>query len=128
MARGRRTARPAGGASRPDGGRRTVVGLALSIALIAGVLGFFPVRSWFDQRAETRDRQAELAAIEAQGDEYQDDIDRLETPEEVEHIAREKFGMVREGETAFQVAPQGVAAVDLPDTWPFVGADDWLNR
>ncbi|NLV53988.1 MAG: septum formation initiator family protein [Acidimicrobiales bacterium] len=123
-----RTGRRRADRDRPDPGRRTVVGVVLSVVLVAGVLGFFPVRAWFAQRAETRDKREELAAIEAQGDEYQDDIDRLETPEEVERIAREKFGMVRDGEKAFQVAPQGVAAVDLPDTWPFAGVDDWLNR
>jgi hypothetical protein len=36
--------------------------------------------------------------------------------------------MTRPGERPFRVLPPAVAPVELPDTWPFVGAEDWLNR
>ena len=52
----------------------------------------------------------------------------METPEAVEQIAREDYGLVRPGETAYQVLPEGAPPVDLPDAWPFTGAGDWLNR
>lgn len=58
----------------------------------------------------------------------EDRIDELETPDEVEHIARDSYGMVLPGEEAFRILPPAVAPVALPETWPFTGASDWLNR
>ena len=46
----------------------------------------------------------------------------------LEEIARRDHGMVKPGEQAFQIAPPAVAPVELPETWPFTGASDWLNR
>ena len=103
--------------------------LFLSVAVVGFLLvGVFPTRAWLAQRQEISARTAELDAVEAEQRDLEADVARLKTPEEVEHIAREEYGMTRPGETAFRLLPAAVAPVDLPDGWPFTGTEDWLNR
>ena len=49
-------------------------------------------------------------------------------PDEIERLAREEYGMVLPGEKPYRMLPAPEEPVDLPDTWPFTGAEDWLNR
>ncbi len=131
---GSSSARPASRASAkgrpaPRPRHRVVVGLLVSVVLVGFLLvGVFPTRAWLAQRDELSARHEELDALEAEQDDIQSQVDRLQTPEEIERIAREEYGMTRRDETAFRMLPGAVAPVDLPDTWPFTGADDWLNR
>lgn len=109
--------------------RRLGAGLVVSIVLVGFLLvGVFPTRTWLDQRSETAVAEERLARIRAEQADYEERVDELNTPEEVERQARETFGFVRPGETAYRVLPGGVDPVDLPDGWPFSGAEDWLNR
>jgi len=52
------------------------------------------------QVAEARDQLSDLGAENA---ELQADVEALQTPGEIEKLAREKLGYVRPGETAFVV-------------------------
>ncbi|HYI62855.1 MAG TPA: septum formation initiator family protein [Acidimicrobiales bacterium] len=105
------------------------VGLAVSFVLMLVLLvGVFPTRQWWAQRDELGQRREELARQQDESEQLEQRIATLRTEEEVERLAREEFGMVRPGEEAYQILPPPVAPVDLPDTWPFTGADDWLNR
>lgn len=109
--------------------RRLAVGMVVSVALVGFLLvGVFPTRAWLAQRDELSARKAELATLEEDQAAVDDDVSRLQTPEEIERIAREEYGMTRPGETPFRMLPGAVAPVDLPDTWPFTGTEDWLNR
>lgn len=113
----------------PRPGRRLAVGLVVSVVLVGFLLvGVFPTRAWLAQRRELSARQDELTALDEEQQAIEDDIAELATPERIERIAREEYGMVREDETPFRMLPGAVAPVDLPDTWPFTGAEDWLNR
>ncbi|HXH56011.1 septum formation initiator family protein [Iamia sp.] len=104
-------------------------GLVASVALVGFLLvGVFPTRDWLAQRDQTATQRAELDAVEDDQRRLEERIARLQTPEEVEQIAREEYGMARPGERPFRILPPAVAPVELPDTWPFVGAEDWLNR
>lgn len=118
------------GARRPGRpGRRIAAGLVVSVVMVGFLLvGVFPTRTWLAQRDETQDRQAELDRIRAEQAVQEERIEDLKDPEVIEQIAREEYGRVRPGERAFRIFPSAVPPVDLPDTWPFVGADDWLNR
>ncbi|WCO68428.1 septum formation initiator family protein [Iamia majanohamensis] len=101
----------------------------MSVVLVGFLLvGVFPTRAWLAQRDELSARHEELAALEQEQDAIEEQVERLQTQEEIERIAREEYGMTREDETAFRMLPGAVAPVDLPDTWPFTGTDDWLNR
>jgi cell division protein FtsB len=114
-------------ARRPFG--RMAAGLVVSVVLVGFLLvGVFPTRTWLAQREETKDRQAELDRIRAEQAVHEDRITELKDPDEIEAAARRDHGLTMPGETAIQMLPRPVPAVDLPDTWPFTGADDWLNR
>ncbi|QYG92122.1 hypothetical protein HC251_06490 [Iamia sp. SCSIO 61187] len=120
----RRHGRPA-----PRPGRRIAAGLVVSVVLVGFLLvGVFPTRTWLAQRDETRERQAELERIRAEQAVREDRVAELQDPDVVEQIAREKLGYVRPGEEAYRTLPPSVPPVDLPDSWPFTGAEDWLNR
>jgi len=109
---------------------RTALLVVVAAVVVVGFLliGVFPTRTWLAQRDEAAAREAELAELREEEAAYEERIVELETAEEIEQIAREEHGMVREGETPYRVLPPTVAPVELPDTWPFAGADDWLNR
>lgn len=125
----RRGSAPAGERRPHRPGRRAAVGLVVSVALVGFLLvGVFPTRDWLAQRDQTATQRAELDALEDDQRRLEQRIARLQTPEEVERIAREEYGMTRPGERPFRILPPAVAPVELPDTWPFVGAEDWLNR
>lgn len=122
-----RSRRPAARPPRP--GRRLAVGLGVSVVLVVVLLvGVFPTRDWLDQREQSRERQAELEASQAEQRQLEERIAELQTPEEIEAIGRDEYGLVRPGEEAYAILPESVPPVELPDTWPFVGAEEWLNR
>ncbi|CAN5747946.1 hypothetical protein BH24ACT4_BH24ACT4_07350 [soil metagenome] len=109
--------------------RRLAAGLLVSVVLVGFLLvGVFPSRAWLSQRDELSTRNAELAALEGEQAAIDDDVAELQTPEEIERIAREEYGMTRPEETPFRMLPGAVPPVDLPDSWPFTGTEDWLNR
>jgi cell division protein FtsB len=127
-AKGRAPAR-ATGRPAPRARGRVAAGLVVSVVLVGFLLiGVFPTRTWLAQREETQERQAELDRIRAEEAVHEERLDELDDPDEIEAIAREEHGLVRPGEDAYQMLPPAVPPVELPDTWPFTGADDWLNR
>ncbi|HEX7133353.1 MAG TPA: septum formation initiator family protein [Iamia sp.] len=110
-------------------GRRIAAGLVVSVVMVGFLLvGVFPTRTWLAQREETKERQAELDRIRAEQAVQEERVEQLYDPDVIEAIARDKYGLVRPGETPYQMLPRPVPPLDLPDTWPFTGADDWLNR
>jgi cell division protein FtsB len=110
-------------------GRRIAAGLAVSVVMVGFLLvGVFPTRTWLAQREETRDRQAELDRIRAEQAVQEERVAELQDPDVIEAEARDKYGLAQPGETVYQMMPSPGAPIDLPETWPFAGADDWLNR
>jgi cell division protein FtsB len=103
--------------------------MAASVVFVGFLLvGVFPTRTWLAQRDELGQREAELAAIRAEEAALEEQAETLQDPEEIERIAREEYGMVLPGEKPYRILPAPEEPVDLPDTWPFTGAEDWLNR
>lgn len=108
---------------------RLAAALAASVVVLGFLLvGVFPTRDWWAQRDERSHKKAELTSIGVDQRRLERRLALLETPEEVEHIAREEYGLSRPGETPFRLLPDPVAPVDLPERWPFTGTADWLNR
>ena len=56
-----------------------------------------------EQRTEISDYTADLDVLVAQNTDLRERLDALNTPIEIERLARERLGYVREGETAFVV-------------------------
>ena len=85
------------------------VGLVLLVAvvflLVAGLYPFRQLRTSSSDLARTR---AELEARQAERAELERRAERLEQPDEVERLARERFGLARKGEKVFVVVPDDV--------------------
>ena len=128
----------AGQVSTHDSRRATQVTLK-AVTLLSGVLTIVFLVSFFfsdrgiaelqQARHRVADLRGEISRLEAENARLRAEIESAKKSTwSVERIAREEFGMTRPGETAYRVLPPAVDAVDLPDSWPFTGADDYLNR
>src|SRR4051794_12279863 len=107
-----------------------LVGALVGSVLVVGFLlvAVFPTRTMLNQRSQTSQARSELTDLQASNRALQKRIDRLQTDDEIERIAREDYEMVRPGEEAYAILPRSENAVVLPDVWPFAGAADQLNR
>ncbi len=79
----------------------------------------FPTKTWLDQREALVDTEAELDAVEAERDALAARIERLDTDEEIELIARSDYSLVRPGEEPYAVLPAPEPPIELPPVWPF---------
>lgn len=86
--------------------RRSAV-VAFTVALLmvgaAIVTNVVPYNQILDQRHQVEAAAAELAALQEENEELLARRDSLETPVEIERLAREKLGYVRPGEVAYVV-------------------------
>lgn len=86
--------------------RRPTVLLLVLLFLVIGaafLTQLIPYRQIIDSNRQVSSAQAELAALEADNEVLAADVAALETPEEIEKLAREKLGYARPGETAYVV-------------------------
>ena len=88
---------------------------------MCGVLAFavFPTSTYLEQRSDTSEAEERLAVLRDQNEAYEARIERLQTAEEIERLAREEYNLVREGEEAYAVLPAPLPELDLPTLWPF---------
>lgn len=83
---------------------RTVVGVVI---LAVFVFGVFPTGSFIEQRNELQDAEQELTELQAENVELESLVERLESDEEIERVAREDFGMGRSDEESLLILPPG---------------------
>ncbi|MGH8875125.1 MAG: FtsB family cell division protein [Acidimicrobiia bacterium] len=79
----------------------------LLILVLAGTLlvNLVPFRQIIEQRERVAEARADLDTLVEENRELQAEVVALQTPEEVERIAREKLGYVREGEISYLLVP-----------------------
>ena len=77
--------------------------LALGLVLLAFLAATIPFGQIIEQQERVEAAAAELARLENENLFLADEIVALETPAEIERMAREKLGYVMPGETAFVV-------------------------
>jgi cell division protein FtsB len=77
--------------------------LALIIAGMAVITAVIPFRQILEQQARVEGASAELARINLENELLNGEVQALQTPEEIERLAREKLGYVMPGETAYVV-------------------------
>jgi hypothetical protein len=108
---------------RPRGLRRVgrLLGFAGGGAAVLGALaiGLFPTQTFLQQRADTAEAAERLGVLRAQNDSFEERIDRLQTDEEIERLAREQYNLAFPGEEAYAVLPAPLPPLDLPPLWPF---------
>lgn len=104
--------------------------LAFTIALLVVGAAFLtnvvPYRQIVDQRQKVEQATAKLETLQAENSLLAAQRDALQTPVEIERLAREKLGYVRPGEVAYVVLDPpdvGVAASNYPGNDPSSGAD-----
>jgi cell division protein FtsB len=99
---------------------RTLGYLGGSACVVAALaIGVFPTRSFLQQRADTKETQHRLAVLREQNAELQQQLEALNTPEEIERLARSQYNLVKPGEEAYAVLPAPLPPLQLPDLWPF---------
>jgi cell division protein FtsB len=111
---------------------------ALIIAGTAVITAVIPFRQILEQQARVEGASAELARIQMENELLNREVQALQTPEEIERLARENLGYVMPGETAYVVlepeetlSTVPAAAIAAPDDLPwyltiwnfFTGAD-----
>lgn len=90
-----------------------MLALAALVAVVVTAAGIFPFRQIIADRRSVALAQEKLAALEAENDRMEAEVVVLHTDDEVERLARERFGLVRPGEIAYvAVAPAGEEAQD----------------
>ena len=77
--------------------------LALIIAGMAVITAVIPFRQILEQQARVDGASAELARINLENELLNGEVQALQTPEEIERLARENLGYVMPGETAYVV-------------------------
>jgi cell division protein FtsB len=81
--------------------------LFVVLLVVAGFVatGVLPVREYLERGTTVDAAQLELDRLVTENDALAADIEALYTEQEVERIAREQYGFVREGEIAYVVIP-----------------------
>lgn len=99
-------------------------------AVVVGSTGVFPFRQILAQRESVEVAVTKLDALRQENMRLEQQIQALQTPQEVERMAREQFGLVRPGEISYvAVVPEGT--VDEPSEPPALelpGENPWWER
>ena len=77
--------------------------LALVVAGMALITAVIPFRQILDQQARVDSVSAELARVNTENEMLSGEVEALNTPEEIERLARQNLGYVMPGETAYVV-------------------------
>jgi cell division protein FtsL len=85
---------------RPGAALATLLFLLMGAAFLTQVV---PYGQIVDANRQVQAARAQLADLEEENASLQADVAALETPAEIEKLAREKLGYVRPGETAYVV-------------------------
>lgn len=78
--------------------------MMLLVALAVVLAGIFPYRQILAQERVVDLKRTQLSALEAENQRLRSEVDRLQTADEIERLARERFGFVRPGEVQYVVA------------------------
>jgi cell division protein FtsB len=82
--------------------------VTVAIALIGVtvyLLAVFPTRSYLIQRNQVKNSVSQVKAVEESNQALQKQINSMNSPSEIEKIARSQYGLVKPGEKAFVVLP-----------------------
>ncbi|MBA3360695.1 MAG: septum formation initiator family protein [Acidimicrobiia bacterium] len=100
--------------------------LALALIIISFLASAIPFRQIIDQRSRLDEARAELAAIEIENGLLANEVLALDTPGEIERMAREKLGYVMPGEIGFVVlASEPTSVIQDPIATPAAEVPWW---
>lgn len=97
-----------------------LVALVATVALMGMlVVTVFPIHTYLEQRTRTQQTERDLTALSRQNRDLERRIVQLQTPAEIERLARAAYGMVKPGEVAYAVLPAPAGPLQPPDIWPY---------
>jgi cell division protein FtsB len=102
----------------------------LATLLFLGVLvvGVFPTRTYLSQRDQVAAATRQLDQLQAANQSMQNEAKRLQTPAEIENLARRDHDMVMPGEEVYHVLPAPQVPLKVPKGWPFASLQQRLER
>jgi cell division protein FtsB len=118
--------RPAGRAAHPHRRRRILLAIwTTAIVVVAGLLLLLvlPTRAWLSQRGSIASAERRLAVLQEENAKLSARVAALQTPEEVERVARDQYNLANPGEKVLSVLP-APALTNLPSGWPFPLVDE----
>ena len=89
--------------ARRFGGFSSLLGVITVVAVVVTAVGIFPFRQILEQHDAVDSAEERLDAVRAENRLLEEEIVALRTPQGVERLAREQFGLVRPGEVAYIV-------------------------
>jgi hypothetical protein len=96
---------------------------AVAVAGSVASLLIVPTRAWLNQKQSFEASQRKLEAVQVENAALEARIAALQTPEEIERIARDRYNLVRAGDQVLAVLPDP-APEPLPAIWPFITISD----
>lgn len=84
--------------------RRSRLPLIIGL-LIAGFLVFLPAKQAIEQRMRVERLEERLTALQDENARLEREVERLDDPEQLELLARERLGLVRPGERMYVFVP-----------------------
>ena len=94
------------------GRRGSLVAVMLLVGLAIVLAGVFPFRQLIAQERLVDNTRTKLDALVAENELLQEQINAVQSPAELERIAREQYGMARPGETTYVVELEGGPVTD----------------
>jgi len=92
--------------------------VTLIVGVVAAAAGVFPFRQIIAQQRSVDLAESQLDALVAENRKLEQEIAALQSPQEVERLAREQFGLVMPGDVAYvAIVPEG-GVRDDPDPEP----------
>lgn len=95
---------------------RKVTILVALLGLAVYLLAVFPTRSYLLQRSQVRHVVTQVNAVQSSNAQLQHQIDSMNSPSEIEKIARSQYGLIKPGEKAFVVLPPATTTTTTAPT------------
>jgi cell division protein FtsB len=96
--------------------RTIVLRIAVAAVVLIGAMFVFvfPISAWLDQRGEIQDAERRLEILREQHRKLEQQRRTLASDEEIERLARDRYGMVRPGEQAWALVPGTTTTTTTP--------------
>ena len=99
----------------------------LAVVVVILIWDIQPIRLRLDPRAASSTKQQELTNIESSNSALEQRAEALQTPEQIELIARQNFGLIREGEEAHAELLAAPDPLRISSSWLFTELADALG-